>query len=523
MSEEHDIQGHLVGNPQVESVDGQSCREALKMPVDEMAMLLGQMHKLKDLLKDSQQKVCRAQEENTLLRQQLLAVQEQVQRQRLLGGQVLEDQVSSLKRQLAESQVDNGRYRQRLEKLSQVVLERERKIVELQQYESNFRKIGEQRLASDALGERQAEHIRALQKQKEQLNKELEESQQHAQQLERVIRFLRERQEEAQLETNQFRDEFQKSQVHMNEQTEVLKAAEKRSQELELALEQEKGARNDVSEELQTLYSQFETLKKMLAEANEKLSLKSNQEAEKNEIISTLTSERARLETALNQMTDSFQSAQSAFDEVEARLKMAQQHLAKKVKETSDLNDRIHSQDLILQDLQNQLNLSRARIAEQQQIMETQFQQEKRLQDQLIEASKSAESIVTKWEEKYFKVYEKWQDNELKLKDLKKVEEKFVQMQNILSNIGGLFGPPLHHKASVNSFPSKEEERDILPSIQHQERQVNEIQIHGYTPIETSSKTIHEEDGKRVEKEQFYHNLFEMPKQLKRPKYNLFD
>lgn len=592
MEEDHDSHSHAIENS--EGMDCEHSYANASESSEEVTLLRGQMHKLKELLKESQQQMHQAQKETLLLRQQLAESEEALLHREAAVKRAYEDQLNVLKRQVAETQVENGRYKQRMEKLSQVVLERERKIVELQQYENNFRKIGEQKLALNAVGEKQMEQMRILQCQNEQIYKELEESQQHAQQLERVIRFLRERQEEAQLETNQFRDEFQKAQIAIADQKEIAKIAEQKKQELEAALQQESTARQEALEEVKVLYSQFEMLKKMLAESKDQISLTSSQQQEAERVVSNLNETKFQLEFILKQkdeklevlekeitdikqsliegireakemetryheaikdkssseeyishykrdleeaekryqqvlnekqlLNDNLHSAKSALEEAEARLKMAQQHLAKKVKETSDLNDRLHSQELVLQDLQNNLNQTRSRTIEQQQTIEAQFQQEKRLQDQLIEASRSTETIVTKWEEKYFKVYEKWQENEIRLRDLKKLEEKYNQMQALLSNIGGLFGSPLNYSNPPNSVHQPFDERSLPPSFLQEEGLRFEETTCQDNPSDNSFQ--HEISPVMDEKSDTkgpYQNLFDMPKQLKRPKYNLFE
>lgn len=520
MSKEHDY--HSISlETNSEAVGGeQRCRSESS---DDMAMLLGQMQKLKDMLKESQHKAQQVQSENSALRQQLAAAEEAFHRHKMAGGQGAEEFSSGLKRQLAEAQLENGRYKQRLEKLSHIVLERERKIAELQQYEMNFRKMGEQKLSLDALSEKQGEQIRVFHRQNEQMHKELEESQQHGKQLERVIHFLRERQEEARLETNQFREEYQKAQTVIAEQQEIIKTSEEKGRELEVALEKEKMVKEEAFDEVKALHSQFELLKKIVVDSKEQLALKSSQEGEAQTAVSSLTAEKNRLESVLKQTTEHLHSTKGALEEIEARLKMAQQHLAKKVKETSDLNDRIHTQDLAMQDLQNHLNQARSRIAEQQQTIEHHFQQERRLQDQLLEASRSTESIVTKWEEKYFKVYEKWQENEGRMKELKKLEEKYLQLQTILSNIGGLFGTHLIPSIPPHIITQPIEERISSPSFPKEESKSKEIEADSLIlkcdiSQETSEQELGESDHKGP-----YQNLFDMPKQLKRPKYNLFE
>lgn len=83
--------------------------------------------------------------------------------------------------------------------------------------------------------------------------------------------------------------------------------------------------------------------------------------------------------------------------------------------------------------------------------------QEKRLQEQLHEALKGNEGQVAKWEEKYFSMYDKWQESENKICELKKFEEKHQQMQSLLANLGNFMGSSLTHSSSSSSFHARQE------------------------------------------------------------------
>ena len=56
------------------------------------------------------------------------------------------------------------------------------------------------------------------------------------------------------------------------------------------------------------------------------------------------------------------------------------------------------------------------------------------MQDQLHESLKGNESQIIKWEEKYFQMYDKWQESENRIRELNKFEEKHLQMQNLFAN-----------------------------------------------------------------------------------------
>lgn len=139
------------------------------------------------------------------------------------------------------------------------------------------------------------------------------------------------------------------------------------------------------------------------------------------------------------------QQLKNLLEDSEARLKVAQQHLAKKVKEAALLNEKLEEHHNHLIDLEQITEEQKSQLAQLQSHVDLYQKQEKRLQEQLHEALKGTESQVAKWEEKYFRMYDKWQESENRIRDLKKFEEKHQQMQSLLANLGTFMG------ASFNS------------------------------------------------------------------------
>lgn len=137
-------------------------------------------------------------------------------------------------------------------------------------------------------------------------------------------------------------------------------------------------------------------------------------------------------------------------EEEEAKYKTAQQHLAKKVKEAALLTEQVNGLQLHLIDQERMLESGKLHINDLQNSLEISIKQEKRLQEQLHEALKANENQASKWEEKYFRMYDKWQETETQLRDLKKLEEKHQQMQALLANIGNFMTPPSVAPATEN-------------------------------------------------------------------------
>lgn len=166
--------------------------------------------------------------------------------------------------------------------------------------------------------------------------------------------------------------------------------------------------------------------------------------------LQSLQEEKKNLESERDQL-------KILLDESEARLKVAQQHLAKKVKESALLNEKVEEQLISLADLTQALDQQKTQNAQLQASADLFQKQEKRLQEQLHDALKGTESQVAKWEEKYFRMYDKWQESENKISELKKFEEKHHQMQHLLANLGnfmgGSFNPVAAPAASAGVTP----------------------------------------------------------------------
>ena len=154
--------------------------------------------------------------------------------------------------------------------------------------------------------------------------------------------------------------------------------------------------------------------------------------------------------------------------EQESRLKVAQQHLAKKLREATILsgkNEEMHHQVI---NLEKELGQAKTKQLELQTTLETNIATQKRLQEQYQDTIKSFESQSSKWEEKYFQMHQKWQDAEGRNRELKKLEERFIKLQNVIGSLSPLLSHsisvPVHEASSQGTFTTKEKaESHILP------------------------------------------------------------
>ena len=245
-----------------------------------------------------------------------------------------------------------------------------------------------------------------------------------------------------------------------------------------LQLQKEIQDNADRIREKEYIQDKYEQLKEEWKQLSDRLdeAIEVREQAEKNLIQSEITAshQETQLQELKQQLQHRFQEKQSLegerdqlktlLEESETRLKVAQQHLAKKVKELALLSEKMEEQEANIADLLQNFETQKTQVAQLQASVDIYQRQEKRLQEQLHDALKGNESQVAKWEEKYFHMYDKWQESENKIRDLKKFEEKHLQMQSLLANIGNFMGSSLN--SPNNSFTLTQEtgDRSIRPA-----------------------------------------------------------
>jgi len=170
--------------------------------------------------------------------------------------------------------------------------------------------------------------------------------------------------------------------------------------------------------------------------------LKSLQEVS-SEQADELTDKRLELESLIQErghLLADIEHLHLLLEDSEVNLKTAQQHLAKKVKESTMLLEQTEEQQVSLKEYLQDRESNQSQICTLQTNLEGLQKREEKLQEQLQEALKSTESQVAKWEKKYFEMYDKWQASENQILELKKLEEKHAQMQKLLSSLGSYMG-----------------------------------------------------------------------------------
>lgn len=198
----------------------------------------------------------------------------------------------------------------------------------------------------------------------------------------------------------------------------------------------ELAAKLDDNDEFKELQAQCEMLKKLAADLQA--------QAESAQQVKTeLGDLQAKFETLLvehQQQTKELHDLKTEKGEKDSRMRVAQHHLAKKVKETALLSEKIEDQKIQLHTINSAMEGYKTKINDMQSVLDSQMQQEKRIEENLLDSLKTSEIQARRWEEKYFQMCDKWQETESSNKELKSLEEKFHQMQALLGSFANILG-----------------------------------------------------------------------------------
>lgn len=206
--------------------------------------------------------------------------------------------------------------------------------------------------------------------------------------------------------------------------------------ELSEELEQQKRAYQELA--------QFsEEIKSRILKSDEEKAAALNTLMKKEELIHNLSSQVANLSRSNEKMEDLTRQGEIEKQENEARLRAAQQHLAKKMREMALLTEQYEELKLSNEDQEKTIESFKAKLIEMKAQLDAEAQSKQNIQKQYQEGLKSIEMQSAKWEEKYFQIHEKWQDTEARNRELKRLEERFGKVQNLFGNLGNLLGSPM--------------------------------------------------------------------------------
>lgn len=183
--------------------------------------------------------------------------------------------------------------------------------------------------------------------------------------------------------------------------------------------------------------------------------------------LERLTSEHNLLKRRLEQMEETDQKSQEEITEL-------QKHVKKKVQEMTLVEKQLEAQKSSQAHLESQLDNQREKVTNLEQLLNNQHEKEREFQNLLNETIKNCDAKVSKWEEKYFHLYNKWQAQESCLKDYQKLEERYNQMQTLLANLGNFIGNPL--AGGAQGLPPLGG-RPSLPTVGALENPLNEKKV----------------------------------------------
>lgn len=365
----------------------------------------------------------------------------------------------------------------RIEQLVKVIQERERRISELQRYEFSFRKVSEinQQYEKEVRAQKQA--IQGLKQDRNDLEKKLESAKEHSIQLERAIEHIRGKAEGVQLNAQTLEQEYQ---IVLSQKQELKGELEDMKQTLVRGLKEAKDIKHyyqnlaneksaairktahmqefikELTDEIKKRDRERQEFQQQMNDANMKelefenrLQLEKEKHGEYEKQIKEQDESLASLAEQIKTIQSKFKSAVKASEEKDSNVIEAQKQFAKKVREVSRLTEEAEELKRQISKLQDDVDEAKMRASESHSNLESNLEQMKGLQDKIEVAEK-----------KYFEAHEKIQELEAQNRELKKVEEKHQQMQQLLANLGSVIGSPIGITQPNSLLPSE----DKLPA-----------------------------------------------------------
>ncbi|MFC2049352.1 hypothetical protein ACFLR2_01610 [Chlamydiota bacterium] len=285
------------------------------------------------------------------------------------------------------------------------------------------------------LVERLAETLGQMQRQSEMLTEQREE-----------IALLRKQAEE---------EELQK--VEMVELRAALEAAEKQLQESDfVALRREYEAKMQEAlvsfshkevaheESLEHCYVKMREMAKRHAEIVEEREILYKKVEDHNKFLAKFEKEQGVLQTSLK-------SVKLQCEEGEAELRQAQQHLAKKVKETTLLQDLAESQKLQLLELHALIEKQKSELERLQNSIHLQRVQDEKMLEVEKERARALENQIKEWENKYLALQKDWEEKKGQLHELQQLRKTYEQMASTFSNLKTILGHNLDPSQPENT------------------------------------------------------------------------
>jgi chromosome segregation ATPase len=183
--------------------------------------------------------------------------------------------------------------------------------------------------------------------------------------------------------------------------------------------------------------------------ANNQIQKFSSDMEKKEQHIEEITQQLVRTRQDKEQIEDELARTKRSFEGRESELQAAQQHLAKKVKESARLTEKLEETAQKIYDIENSNEDLRKRLAIAEAEAEKYRKREKDIEDRSQQKVAEAQAATSRWESEYARVFAQWQQSEEACKKLRSMETKYKQMSVVLA---GLLDTPAT-PADV-SFPS---------------------------------------------------------------------
>ncbi len=196
----------------------------------------------------------------------------------------------------------------------------------------------------------------------------------------------------------------------------------------------------------------------------------------KNAQLDELTHQLSEIKRTHNTFQDELANVQRALEVRDAELQMAQQHLAKKVKDSARLSERAEEAERRANEMEQMRDEARKRLISLESDIENdrrrQSEQETRWQQRINEA----ETKWKHWEKEHSRTFQQWQQAEESNKQLRELEVKYNQVSTMFANLGQMFSPPRTVEAEplkpskVESKLQAMEDQDLFAAPEPQRR-----------------------------------------------------
>lgn len=300
------------------------------------------------------------------------------------------------------------------------------------------------------------------------LQQELESAQQQGVELQTRIESLEQHATVADQEKTELQRLQSEAKENLSAQQNTILSLKDRVRSLEgviPALEAAERQRNELADRCNHLNAELQDIATHLQDTAESRDLVSQQLQEVGHLadeqqnrLDQQQKQLLNLEEIRQHLEEDLHASHGALENKDALLKELQQQFKKKVQDNAYITEQLDAQKVLTGQVQNALDNARAKIGDMESQLQERQQQETRLQQLLNESIKSAESQVSRWEEKYLHLYDKWQQSEQKGKELKKFEQKYKQMAALLSDLGTHITSPIAMASSES-----EDEPDVEP------------------------------------------------------------